>query len=60
MKKRLNGHGGIIAIDERGEFGIAFNTKVMVWASMRNKNTITCAMKEGETPQEVPANTDLE
>ena len=32
MKKRLNGHGGIIVVDSRGRFGITHNTPRMAWA----------------------------
>ena len=36
MKERVNGRGGVIAIDKQGNFGIDFNTTVMVWASMKD------------------------
>ena len=32
LKKRLNGHGGIILVDTRGRFGMAYNTPRMAWA----------------------------
>src|SRR5208283_221862 len=32
LKKRLNGHGGIILLDANGRFGIAHNTPRMAWA----------------------------
>lgn len=32
LKERLNGHGGIILLDARGQFGIAHNTPRMAWA----------------------------
>lgn len=32
LKQRLNGHGGIIVLDPRGNFGIAHNTPRMAWA----------------------------
>lgn len=32
LKKRLNGHGGIIVVDPRGRVGIAHNTPRMAWA----------------------------
>jgi beta-aspartyl-peptidase (threonine type) len=32
LKKRLNGHGGVILIDTRGRIGIAHNTPRMAWA----------------------------
>ena len=32
LKKRLNGHGGIILLDAQGRFGIAHNTPRMAWA----------------------------
>jgi beta-aspartyl-peptidase (threonine type) len=31
LKNRLNGHGGIIVLDARGRFGIAYNTPRMAW-----------------------------
>jgi beta-aspartyl-peptidase (threonine type) len=36
LHERLNGHGGIILLDQRGRFGIAHNTPRMAWAA---KNT---------------------
>lgn len=32
LKKRLNGHGGIILVDARGRIGLAHNTPRMAWA----------------------------
>ena len=32
LKQRLNGHGGIIVLDAKGNFGIAHNTPRMAWA----------------------------
>jgi len=32
LKQRLNGHGGIIVLNSRGQFGIAHNTPRMAWA----------------------------
>ena len=34
LKKRLNGHGGIILVDARGRYGLAHNTPRMAWALM--------------------------
>jgi beta-aspartyl-peptidase (threonine type) len=31
LKKRLNGHGGIIIVDTRGRIGLAHNTPCMAW-----------------------------
>jgi isoaspartyl peptidase/L-asparaginase-like protein (Ntn-hydrolase superfamily) len=36
MEKRINGFGGLIVIDKDGNFGKAFNTKRMVWASAKD------------------------
>ena len=36
MKEDVKGVGGVIAIDEKGNFGKACTTPVMVWASMKN------------------------
>jgi L-asparaginase / beta-aspartyl-peptidase len=32
LKQRVNGHGGIIVLDAKGNFGIAHNTPRMAWA----------------------------
>ncbi|HSM86887.1 MAG TPA: isoaspartyl peptidase/L-asparaginase [Candidatus Limnocylindrales bacterium] len=32
LKRRLDGHGGMIILDQRGRFGIAHNTPRMAWA----------------------------
>ena len=32
LKRRLNGHGGMILLDARGRYGIAHNTPKMAWA----------------------------
>ena len=32
LKKRLNGHGGIIVVDAKGRYGLAHNTPRMAWA----------------------------
>lgn len=32
VKRRLNGHGGIILLDAKGRFGLAHNTPRMAWA----------------------------
>ena len=34
MKKRLNGHGGIIVVDTKGHYGLAHNTPRMAWAAI--------------------------
>ncbi|MGA2389603.1 MAG: isoaspartyl peptidase/L-asparaginase [Candidatus Sulfotelmatobacter sp.] len=33
LQQRLNGHGGIIVLNARGQFGIAHNTPRMAWAT---------------------------
>jgi beta-aspartyl-peptidase (threonine type) len=33
LQQRLNGHGGIIVLNARGQFGVAHNTPRMAWAS---------------------------
>ena len=35
MGRQVNDVGGIIAIDRHGNFGKAFNTPIMGWASIR-------------------------
>jgi len=45
LKRRLNGHGGMILLDGRGRFGIAHNTPRMAWAyknTEREKDGINC------------------
>jgi beta-aspartyl-peptidase (threonine type) len=45
LKRRLNGHGGMIVLDQRGRFGIAHNTPRMAWAyknTEREKVGIHC------------------
>jgi L-asparaginase / beta-aspartyl-peptidase len=32
LKRRLNGHGGMILLDARGRYGVAHNTPRMAWA----------------------------
>ncbi len=32
LKKRLNGHGGMIVVDAQGRYGLAHNTPRMAWA----------------------------
>jgi beta-aspartyl-peptidase (threonine type) len=39
LKKRLNGHGGIILVDTRGRFGLAYNTPRMAWALSTEEQT---------------------
>jgi isoaspartyl peptidase/L-asparaginase-like protein (Ntn-hydrolase superfamily) len=36
MIELTKGRGGVIAIDKDGNFGLAFNTTEMIWASMKN------------------------
>jgi L-asparaginase / beta-aspartyl-peptidase len=35
LKQRVNGHGGIIVLNAKGQFGIAHNTPRMAWAYKR-------------------------
>ena len=51
MKDEVNGHGGIIAIDKDGNFGKAFNTSLMVWAST-NGETLAFGMEKDESVDE--------
>jgi isoaspartyl peptidase/L-asparaginase-like protein (Ntn-hydrolase superfamily) len=54
MKDRVeDGNGGIIAIDKHGNFGIAFNTKLMVWARIDgDTGKMTYGMGIGESEEE--------
>ncbi len=38
MKRRLNGHGGLILVDREGRVGIAHNTNRMAWAVCTNES----------------------
>ena len=44
MKKRVDGHGGVIAIDQHGNFGKACTTTVMVWATKQNDGPVKSEM----------------
>jgi L-asparaginase / beta-aspartyl-peptidase len=37
LKQRVDGHGGIILLDSKGQFGIAHNTPRMAWALKTNQ-----------------------
>ena len=47
MKDCVHGHGGVIAIDRQGNFGKAFSTTRVVWASKKN-NTLQSGMRLNE------------
>ena len=55
MKDRVDGYGGIIAIDKNGNFGKAFNTAVMVWVSIKN-NRMESGMEPGEVDVDIIGN----
>jgi beta-aspartyl-peptidase (threonine type) len=38
LQRRLQGHGGMILLDQRGRFGIAHNTPRMAWAYKNTEN----------------------
>ncbi len=44
MKERVKANCGIIALDEKGNFGIAFNTNTMSWARIKD-NTLESGME---------------
>ena len=48
MYDTVNGYGGVIAIDRKGNLGKAFNTEKMVWACVK-ANTL----QYGIEPEEV-------
>ena len=50
-KEHIKSKGGVIAIDKDGNFGIAFNTDVMVWASIRDGQLKFGMYPEDETEQ---------
>ena len=39
LKKRLNGHGGIIVVDAKGHCGLAHNTPRMAWALVTDERS---------------------
>jgi len=39
LKKRLNGHGGIIVVDAKGHCGLAHNTPRMAWALVTDQRS---------------------
>ena len=41
LKKRVNGHGGIIVLDASGRYGIAHNTPRMAWASRTRQELLS-------------------
>ena len=41
LKKRLNGHGGMILVDTRGRIGIAHNTPRMAWSLITTEQSKT-------------------
>ena len=47
MKDCVHGHGGVIAIDQHGNFGKAFSTTRAVWASKKD-NTLQSGMRLNE------------
>ncbi len=47
LKKRLNGHGGIIIVDSAGRIGIAHNTPRMAWALCTKQGTKAGIVIEG-------------
>ena len=51
MKDQLNGVGGVIAIDQQGNFGRACNTEMMGWASVK-ENTMHFGLKPDEVKEE--------
>ncbi len=51
MKERVNGNCGIIALDRRGNFGIAFNIKMMAWARIKD-NTLESGMERDQVETE--------
>ncbi len=51
MEERVNGNCGIIALDKRGNFGMAFNTNMMAWARIKD-NTLESGMEKDELETE--------
>ena len=51
MKERVNGYGGVVAIDKHGNFGKHFTTNMMAWASVK-ENILQSGLEENEVEQE--------
>lgn len=51
MKKRVNGHGGAIAIDKNRNIGLDFTTQRMPWAYVKC-DTLHFGLEEGTAFQE--------
>ncbi len=51
MKHLVDGNGGVITIDKNGNFGKAFTTELMVWASIKD-NTLESGMEKDEVETE--------
>lgn len=47
LKDRLNGHGGIIVLNSRGQIGIAHNTPRMAWA-YKSQNSDAAGVEYGD------------
>lgn len=45
LQEKMQGRGGVIAIDKQGNIGKAFNTDVMPWASIKN-NQLTFGLND--------------
>jgi beta-aspartyl-peptidase (threonine type) len=48
LKQRVNGHGGIIALNPEGHFGIAHNTPRMAWAYKTVKGQEAGVVRSGQ------------
>ena len=51
MEEHVGGHGGVVAMDKNGNFGKAFTTNMMVWASIK-ENTLKFGMEKDEVKTE--------
>lgn len=52
MAELTGGYGGVICLDKFGEIGLTFNTKHMVWASLKN-GLLKFGIDPGEEIEEV-------
>ena len=51
MGDQVNDVGGVIAIDQEGNFGKAFNTDIMGWASIKEKK-LQFGLRKGDSKEE--------
>ena len=48
MRRRVNGFGGVIGVDHRGDAGVAFSTERMPWVIARRGEAIRWGIEPGQ------------